>query len=148
MPKSGGLGQPGGGASLLPGPCRAGAAVLCFDPRPAVGVRRGPGGGFPAPRPCCRPPGKNCLVFFSFCPRRFSRTGTSVPEREVLSPPSVSTRAEDPARWLGGKLGLCRGLSPRLAVHRPLHRDPGGVQKVLPPDEIEQVAVNVARRRL
>eukprot|EP00069_Balaena_mysticetus_P007251 bmy_19029T0 len=30
---------------------------------------------------------------------------------------------------------------PPAGVHRPLHRDPGGVKKVLPPDEIEQVAV-------
>ena len=30
---------------------------------------------------------------------------------------------------------------PPAGAHRPPHRDPGGVQKVLPPDETEQVAV-------
>lgn len=30
---------------------------------------------------------------------------------------------------------------PLAGAHRPLHRDPGGVKKVLPPEETEQVSV-------
>ena len=53
------------------GPGRGGRVVLRSSP--GRGSEAAAGRRFPAPRPCCRPPGKNCLVFFSFCPRRFSR---------------------------------------------------------------------------